>query len=78
MSPLAYVDYGFILVFFAVLLGAVLLMALHQEKKADVRERSIMSQQQKQNMLGYGVIAALFAIFILVTFLARRVPGSSS
>ena len=78
MSPLAFVDYGFIIVFFAVLLGAVLLMALHQEKKADIWEHSIMSQQQKQNVLGYGVIAALFAIFILITFLTHRVPGSST
>ena len=78
MSPLAYVDYGFILVFFAVLLVSVLFMALNEGKKAAVQKSSTMSEKQRQNVLGYGVIAALFAMFILVTFLAHKVPGSST
>ena len=74
MSPLAYVDYGFILLFFAVLLGAVLLMALNEGKKAVVQKGSALSEKQRQNILGYGVLSTLFAMFILITFLTHKAP----
>jgi len=78
MSPLAYVDYSFILVFFAVLLGSVLLLARSEEKKAGVQKSSAMSQKQRQNMLGYGVLATLFVMFVLITFLTRKVSSTST
>ncbi len=77
MSPLAYVDYGFILVFFAVLLGAVLLLARSEEKEAVVQKSTAMSQKQRQNMISYGVIAALFAMFILITFFTQKVQSNN-
>ena len=77
MSILAYVDYGFILVFFAVLLGVVLLMGLSQGKKATVQEESATPLLKRQNMLDYGIIVALFTVFILVTLFTHKQSSST-
>lgn len=78
MSLLAYVDYGFILVFFAVLLGCVLLLALNEEKQAVVQKSGATSQKKRQNVLGYGVLATLFVLFIFITVLTHRVSNGST
>ena len=76
MSLLAYVDYGFILVFFAVLLGCVLLLALNEGKKPVGQKSWRTSQKERQNVLGYGILATLFVLFIFITVLTHKVSSS--
>jgi uncharacterized protein HemY len=73
MSLLAYVDYGFILVFFVVLLGTVLLIGLNQGKKATaVQKSSITFEKIRLHMFDYGVLVALFAVFVFIAFLTQK------
>ena len=73
------VDYGFIFLFFVILAGLIFVIARAQttEEQAEASARVVKTATSNKPIIEYGIIAALFGFFLLLTVMTERHSGSS-
>lgn len=70
---LAIIDYGFIVAFFIILFGLVLMIARTQaQEQVETAEQTKTAIAPQKHVIEYGVLAALLGFFLFLTVLIER------